>query len=634
MIRTLTCLALLCAAGTAWADGPVKLRVQNRDVPAGGSYFQPMNSEGNKIPLYSFDKTRYTFENTSDADVTVNSITFAVEGDNAPVEWSLVDAAIGATAAPELPVTVPAKSTWDFMITFYPIRGELRQATVTITYNGDQTYVFTAKGKGRPVETEFSPNIHNVWERCFGSDTTDEMTTGLASDEAGNLYFSGNVAQVVHVFNHDVFVGKVNADGSLAWVKAWGGKNQDYQRDPGQNAETGGSAGAIAYAGGHVYLALSSSPTTSNSSFVSVIVKLNAETGDVVWQKAFSPLEGVKIARESSEVYALDVADGRVYATGVAEGDAKLLFLALDDASGDVVFQKAIDVKDGSNDRAYAVKVDGHGGAYIGGLTNGRGLLVHLDGVTEGKPVLGWVKKISMGVGSNVNHVDVDADGNAYLSCDRRGAQTYLSAMRVNKDGEVAWATTLNAKGRGDRNNTHVVRVVGDAVYVGGKAAIAWYDTQQGDGFLAKLNKDTGAQEWAAFYYGGKGAEEIAEHRIKGIEVTSDGHLLIAGQVYTGPNNHEHFWGRWYLCKEAPGEFKANERTVTDETEVSKIEDLPATWGVRDANTLESFDAYVDLAGGKSLGEKLGAVTFQPLTENGGNGPDGETFLFKAKLGE
>jgi len=625
-------LGLAALAGVAWGgEAPISVRVQNRAVPAGGSYFQPMNSKGNKIPLYSYDKSRYTIDNTSDAPVTIEGITVEAAGeDGKPWEWSILDprdfknpvmVVSGEVIAP--------KGTFDFIVQFFPVRGDLRTATVTITYDGGQTYVFTAEGKGRPVDTMFLQEATSVWETCLGGDQTDELVTGLAADEAGNLYVSGNVAQVVHKFNHDVFLASVDPEGQLRWAKAWAGKNQDYQRDPGQNAESGGSAQAIAYDDGHVYLAISHSPSGSNSTFFSVVVKVVAETGEIAWQQAWGPTAGVELAKESSEAYALDVHGDHVFVTGVVEGNAKVLLLVLDKASGAVVQQKAIEVAAGTNDRGYAVKADGKGGVYLAGLTNGRGLLLHV-GSAASDPKLTWVRKISMGVGSNVNAVDVDAEGNAYLSCDRRGANTKFSFMRVNADGNVAWAKTYNAKDNGQKNNTHAVKVVGDRLYVAGKGGIPWHDGQFGDALLVRVAIADGALDWGGFYFGGKGAEEMAEHRLKGIAIAPDGHLLLAGQVYTNPNDHFHFWGHWYRCKDAYEDYK--QYTPTDETEKSSLSDVPAAFGVKDASTLPSFHGWVDLTGGEPLAKDCHVMTYQPLRENEGSGPDGEAFFMKLKL--
>ena len=82
----------------------------------------------------------------------------------------------------------------------------------------------------------------------------------------------------------------------------------------------------------------------------------------------------------------------------------------------------------------------------------------------------------------------------------------------------------------------HVVRLAGDHVIFGGMVALKGFDTSQGDGALIKLSKTDGSLAWATMYYTGKGPDEIAEHRVKGLAVVGS-KLYVAGQIYTGNMN-------------------------------------------------------------------------------------------------
>jgi len=80
------------------------------------------------------------------------------------------------------------------------------------------------------------------------------------------------------------------------------------------------------------------------------------------------------------------------------------------------------------------------------------------------------------------------------------------------------------------------VKFANDALYIGGRTGQSWYDSQMGDGKLIKLDAKSGGEIWSAFYFTGKGPDEMAEHRMKGLAV-GDGKLYLVCQVYTGTKN-------------------------------------------------------------------------------------------------
>src|SRR5690606_15853562 len=148
--------------------------------------------------------------------------------------------------------------------------------------------------------------------------------------------------------------------------------------------------------------------------------------------------------------------------------------------AGDLIFSRDIDPADGYNDRGYTLAHDGEGGVYIGGLTNGRGLLMHLSNALSDSPTLDWVKKLEMGVGSNINSLALDAQKNVYTSFDRRGATTHLSIGSFDKDGDLRWSKVYDPDNSGDNNNSYIVRVFGEDVYFGGAIALSPFDTSAG----------------------------------------------------------------------------------------------------------------------------------------------------------
>jgi len=152
---------------------------------------------------------------------------------------------------------------------------------------------------------------------------------------------------------------------------------------------------------------------------------------------------------------------------------------------------------------------------------------------------------VPVGTGGNFNAIDLDAQGNVYLGIDIRGAFTALGAASFDGTGTLRWAKQYVGLS-GDKNDTHVVIFLDGAVYLAGRVAGApAFDGQMGDGCLVKLNPADGAEQNAAFYYSGKKAEQLSEHRVKGIALAGD-QLLLGVQAYTGNMNGVRFWGYWY----------------------------------------------------------------------------------------
>ena len=167
------------------------------------------------------------------------------------------------------------------------------------------------------------------------------------------------------------------------------------------------------------------------------------------------------------------------------------------------------------------------------------------------------------------------------------------------------------------QNNINLVKVVGEAILVGGRTGLSDYDTQMGDGFVAKLSGQDGALGWASFYFTGKGPNEIAEHRIKGVAF-QEGNLLLFGQVYTGNLNGLRYWGYWY---DGTGKL-IDYRPPISPVYVPEDQVTPVSKGqVKDASTSRT---YVD-------GAPL--LLYQDAqAKQDGHGPDGDLMFWSLEL--
>ncbi len=197
-----------------------------------------------------------------------------------------------------------------------------------------------------------------------------------------------------------------------------------------------------------------------------------------------------------------------------------------------------------STERAHTLVVDAQNNAYLGGVGNGTGLLAKVSGVDTATPAIAWVFQLPMGTGSNVSSLALDAAGNVYAALDYRGAVTRFAAAKFTPAGAVSWVKQWDPNNDIDRNNTHVVRVSGDNVLVGGRISIKPYDRQLADGFVMNLTT-AGLWKWGAFYYTGKNDDSISEHRVKGLALVGS-ELLVLQQAHPGLENTSNYTGAWY----------------------------------------------------------------------------------------
>lgn len=527
------------------ADGPTVM-AEGKELASGDTYIIPGHSETSSLALFSESVQVVTFYNKTGADMTIDGVELTHGDGVMDEEFTLLKNQIKREPLGfEGSETVADGKHWACKVRFFPVESGTRTGKLTVTYNGDKTHELNLQGRGRG-EAKFFSGGETTMHKLFGNADTDEMLSSAMGGPDGSIYFTGQATQIADKFSTDLFWAKVNADGTLAWAKLWNGAYLDRSPDSGQNAETGGTCNSMFVDdNGDLYLCGATSPNRYNSNFAALVIKVSGETGETVWEKMWRPeWASSLIARHSAEAYALTVADGMVYVTGVNKGNAEVLLLGLRASDGEPRIQHSFDITPGTTDRGYSI-VHHNGELTIGGLADSRAFLVRISGFgEEGDPGIAWSKSVDMGRGSGINCLAVDEEGNVYASCDRRGASTFFSVIKVGTDGSLAWGKTYTGTA-GDRSNTHLVRYIDGVVYVGGRLGAKGFDTAYGDGLLLALNAEDGAEKWTAFYYTGTGPDESCEHRIKGVAV-NDGVLTVVGQSYTGSRNGERYWGYWY----------------------------------------------------------------------------------------
>lgn len=531
--------------------GGLQVMVGGKVLKNGGKWFTPLNSRYSKVALFSEQREGFSLYNRSGSPMVINAIEIMPEKVAAKEELTLQTYDMKPKPLNFRKTTVKPGKRFDFYVRYYPVQSRHLKAIVKITYNGSEKFSFQISGKGRD-KAIFNSKSKTLATKLFGGPLTDEMVTGMVMDKKGRVFFAGQTTGVKDRFAYDIFYGCINPDDTLAWAKLWHGPYRDYSRDSGQNAETGGTAKAIGIdKKGFIYITGSVSPSRSNNNYAVLTMKINPNTGVPVWEKLWRPSwPGRLLAKHSAEAYGLDIKNGRVYITGTTgaglEGsDALVLLLSLSTKDGSLKYQYYLDPIPKTNDRGYAVKADGKGNIYVGGLMGKYGVLLKLtEKSNRSGAKLVWAKEINMGWGSNINCIDTDTGGNIYISCDRRGAKTFFSVLKMTSKGKLLWGKTYKG-GSNKNNNVNVVKVIGNAVYAGGRTGQGWYDSQMGDAKILKLDASNGKELWSSYYYNGKGPDEICEHRVKGLAIKGN-ELVVLGQVYSGSLNGVRYWGYWY----------------------------------------------------------------------------------------
>lgn len=607
----------------------ISVRTSDSTKVNNGDTIEPIGFQG--VHLISSPEYRtITVKNDSGSSITINSIT--IDGDP---DFTVNDADSGLNLWEKRPlvvnnVSVASGSTFEFQLNYCPLSGGDRSATVTIKYNSG-TFSFTVKGRGRPEEfTEFS-NGSLLWHKIWGGydNNQDERPAGMVIDNSGNMYFAGSGKYLSSdKYYYDIFVGKVNSDGSQGWQNLYHSAYKDSIPDPGQNDESGGSANAIAIDdSGYIYVT-GSVGKGSNSAFLALVMKIDPSNGNAVWQKYWFCDVNRLGYTDSAVAYAIDVSDGVVYITGEGKDTSTstqgIYVTALSANNGSHKWSKIIN-PDGNSykDRGYAVKADGKGNLYVAGwqgANTGSPFLCKLTNISS-NPAIVWAKNFSMGTGCNFNSMDVDSSGNVYLSADRRGAQTFFTIVKVSPDGNTVISKTFPGT-NGGLNNTYVVRVFGNSVYAGGRIGISGLDTGQGDGILVKLNSSDLSLDWAAVYYTGNGPQTICEHHLKGIGLYNND-LYLYGEVYTGNNNYFRYYGYWF---DLPGDLENYSPEINNVSSTTTITDM-SNAGLVDGS--KNGGSYDSISSGMN-------VEFQDAKdkneETHGSQVDGDVFFMKLGL--
>ncbi|MFO0746398.1 MAG: hypothetical protein U1F43_12090 [Myxococcota bacterium] len=590
--------------------GPVEVTGFNAVSIANGADTSPLTLGG--VPPFSMGSTDLTFYNVSDAPLTITSVTLEVVAPTEPYEFALTQP--GRTE--RLPVettdlALAPNEGISFGIHFIPLASGPRDVKVRFKHTAGADYVVTVHARGRD-NAAFSGHVTTALQRLLARSNETHSNGlelgGLAADPQGNLYFSGNGSEWGDSFNDNLVLGKVSASGALAWVYEWNEPYEQAQADIGNNGDTGGPADSIDVdAAGNVYATgyRVSCARTGGAPETAFVVSLGA-SGALRWARSLGnggTSDNLAQVKQYLRGYAIDASlPDRVIVAGRVTASGGFLIAALSKTDGATLWANDISYGGGES-RVGALVVDpATGAAYVGGIQGSVPFMAKVDGVDGAAPTLTWARDYQFNA-TSIHGAALDGNG-LLVVLENRGLSTMFLAGRIAAvDGSVVWSRVWDATNSGDSNaSLAVVKYGADAVF-GGRIAIGGFDTQGGDGFLLGLDPQSGAYRWAAFHYGGKGAEEMAHDYIVAMVPTAAG-LWALHQQTPGSNNHHHFWGRWYQAPDFTLELPPGDGAerlvdgdmqgldVTSDTELYPLSDDIQSWDTMHSSCGEG--AWVD----------------------------------------
>lgn len=214
-------------------------------------------------------------------------------------------------------------------------------------------------------------------------------------------YFAGTASfgttTLASAANFDVFVAKINADGTWAWAAKAGGSGADYGR--GVSALADGAGLVTGYLSGTVTFG-STSLTTSASTNDVFVAKINA---DGTW--AWATLAGGTTGDYGRAISVS--ADGSAVATGYFQGTASFGSTSLTSAGNFDVYVAKIDA---SGNWAWATKAGGSSGDFGYGVSTTTDGSALVTGSFQGTATFGSTSRNSAGI-NDVFVAKINADG-------------------------------------------------------------------------------------------------------------------------------------------------------------------------------------------------------------------------------
>ncbi len=409
---------------------------------------------------------------------------------------------------------------------------------------------FGVKTYAQFSNADFAVNYGYLYGSSASYSDADDDFGGWVSDGNGNAFVI-HANKTIDYTQSNIVVSKVQlSDGTVLWSKKYGSETRGEKLvEPGGNGITVGGASTrnIAIdANGDIYIICS----IHDGFYRSYVAKLSPTDGSITWEKSWKNADN-ELGASEVVVYSLDVQAGKVFVAGTT--DNMDLLLVYDASNGDLTSVTRLDLYAGSGDKAYAVRASADGNTvYIAGWTAKNFQDGFLAKLSSSGTVLDWYDYIDFPSASRITDIDLDADGNIYLNSDIHGTDTYLEIIKVAPDGTLVWEQNFGEGNGNDKYNGTNVDVMGDHVYVTGRAGLnddnTYVDAMFGDGMFLKYDLDGNLLK-KYFYFTGTDNSVMAADWVKGV-IEYDGKIYLSGSTYPYASNYT---GNWFVAPDHTG---------------------------------------------------------------------------------
>ena len=353
--------------------------------------------------------------------------------------------------------------------------------------------------------TTGTPTV-TTWAKTYGGSGGDDYATSIQQTSDGGYIVAGYTMSF-GAGNHDLWVLKLNADGSIAWQKTYGGSG-DERADSIQQTSDGGYIVAgytMSFGAGYADL---------------WVLKLNAD-GTVAWQNTYGGQyddEAYSIQQTSDGGY---IVAGSTGSFGAGNLDIWVLKLNTD---GSIAWQSTYGGS--SVDEATTIQQTSDGGYIVAGDTMSFGagnldlwvLKLNADGS------IAWQKTYGGSSQDQATSIQQTSDGGYIVAGYTMsfGAGNFdIWVLKLNADGSIAWQKTYAGSGGAYGAWAYSIQQTSDGGYIvaGGTDS---FGAGYADLWVLKLNAD-GSIAWQKTY--GGWSSDVATS----IQQTSDGGYIVAG---------------------------------------------------------------------------------------------------------
>jgi uncharacterized delta-60 repeat protein len=433
------------------------------------------------------------------------------------------------------------------------------------TGNGDYTVRLTVTGPNGSDMKERIDHIHvgdeTWWAQTFGS------AGGFGNDRAETIQPSADGGFIVAgwaALGADLWISKLNSDGTIRWEKAFNGVRGDYARSVQVTADGGCIVAGDTYTYGDGY-----HPDIW-------LLKLDSE-GNPEWERLYGDVDFQRVSAIQ------ETSDGGYVMAGEGNPGNRYNFWVLKlGFNGNAEWQKTYSLG-GGYDRAYAVQETQDGGYIVAGEGDFNFWILKLN--ADG--TVAWEKTYDDGGWNRANAVEETPDGGYIVAGD---GGTGMWVLKLNADGTIAWQKAYG--GVGLEGASSIVLAPGGGYVVAGSTTS--FGQGDYDTWLLKLNAD-GTVAWERTYGGSE--DEQAMH----LQQSADGYV-VAGWTESFGEGYNNFPDVWVLSVNLNGEIPGctamgtSAATVTD-TAVVPVDTSALvldTYLLPSITSLDPFDTAVE----------------------------------------